>query len=69
MGLKTKIVPLKFTLLEPIGFKLMIPTITVKFVKTNRGKKKKLLFSYHILAYLLMGSLKFHVWGIVGYII
>ena len=44
MGLKTKIVPLKFTLQEPIGFKMMMTTIRVKFVKTNGGKKKKLFF-------------------------
>ena len=46
MGLKTKIVPLKFTLEDPIVFKMMMSTIRVKFVKKSGGKKTT--FSYRI---------------------
>ena len=40
MGLKTKIVPLKFTLQEPIGYKMIMSTIRVKLVKIMEGKRK-----------------------------
>ena len=66
MGLKTKIVPLKLNL-EPIGFKMMMSTIRVKFVKTMEGKRINYFFLIVFLAYLLVGSPKFQIWGLVGY--
>ena len=45
---------------------MMMSTRRVKFVKTNGGKKKKLFFLIVFLAYLLIGSPKFRVWGLVG---
>ena len=48
MGIKTKIVLLILTLYEPIGFKMMMSTIMVQFVRQNGEKKPT--FSYHIFA-------------------
>ena len=42
-------------------------TIRVKIVKTNGGKKKKIVFFLIVfLTYLFIGSPKFQVWKLVG---
>jgi hypothetical protein len=56
MGLKTKIVLLKSTLKESIGYKMMMSTIRVNIFG---GKGRKLIFLIAFLTNLLIGLLNF----------